>query len=269
MAPMWYPRRVTGPSNRERQIRSLAMNVPHRLLWVSFVAGLTVASVIFVIGYQLLFPALCAIDGMVWAAWAQVVAILLVGVVAGGIAYGQFKTLRETLLLSIKTTRFSTKTTKMQNAIALGNEVYQKMTIGGVEISPMDATGEIHKTRYAPGALQTFRKAYGKILNNEAMPGDELDAERVSYAIAAVNNYFGGMHLILKTGTVDKDFILDRFSRLCLEAYTDVVELAAPPPREEFYEMARASYGYMKARGQTAVAPPEPYTITYLRSENS
>ena len=229
---------------------------------LSFVAGLAVAVITFAAGYQLLFPALCAVDGMLWAAWAQVIVIAVTAAFAGIIAFGQLKTLQQTQALSIKTT-------KVQNAMVLISQIYKKIAIGrDVKISPMEATGEIHEVRHAPGAMERFRAAYGRIVFREVARGAEPDAERVSYEIAVVNNYFGGMHVLLQTDTFDNDVILDRSSRLCLDTYNEVVELHARPPREEFYQMAKASYSYMKARGQNPVAPPDPYSVKYIRPEN-
>ncbi len=120
----------------------------------------------------------------------------------------------------------------------------------------MDATVLMAKTVRVPEKRAEFSRA-----REEMRAGAEPDSipayERVSAAIAAVNNYFGGLALLLRKGLVDRDFILNRFAALALRSYEDQLELDIRPPRAEFYEMAQASYEYLRGLGFEDVAPPQ------------
>jgi hypothetical protein len=53
---------------------------------LSFSAGMLVAFLLFIIGYRLVFPALCAEDGMLWAAWGQVIVVAVAAALAAYLA---------------------------------------------------------------------------------------------------------------------------------------------------------------------------------------
>lgn len=64
-------------------------------LLASFVAGGVVVVALCAATYQLIFPSLCAMNGAVWAAWAQVMAVVLTGFVAVSVAWTQLQKFNE------------------------------------------------------------------------------------------------------------------------------------------------------------------------------
>src|ERR1700722_5799336 len=103
-----FPRKSARP-RAARALAATSRTMSDSLLknLLSFVAGLAVAILIFVAGYRVLSPTLPAINGILWAAWAQVIAIAVAAGLAAVIAFGQLKALQQTL-------EFSTKTTKVK-----------------------------------------------------------------------------------------------------------------------------------------------------------
>jgi len=64
---------------------------PWLRLAICFVVGAVVTFVVFAAGHQVIFSALCAIDGTLWAAWAQVLAISLTGGIGVTVAWVQLQ----------------------------------------------------------------------------------------------------------------------------------------------------------------------------------
>jgi hypothetical protein len=182
--------------------------------------------------------AFCTVNGMLWAAWAQVLAIAGTGVAA------------------VASILFAARAEKMRNSIRATEGVYGEMSLNEYKITPMDGTVLIAKT------LRVNDKRHAYFSARDAMrAGAEPDSiphyERVSAAVAAVNNYFGGLAILLEKHLVDRDFILNRFASIALRTYHDQFELDIRPPRAEFYRMAQASYAYLKGLGYEDVEPPE------------
>lgn len=181
--------------------------------------------------------AFCAVNGTLWAAWAQVVVIAGTGAVAVVAIFA------------------SARAEKMRNSIRAIDGVHKEMSLNELRVTPMDATVLMAKTLLDSKKRAEFFKARDEIRGG-AEPDSIQAYERVSAAIAAANNYFGGLALLLEKGLVDRDFILNRFSNLALQAYHHQVELDIRQPRAEFFAMARASYEYLKELGYNDVTPP-------------
>jgi hypothetical protein len=186
--------------------------------------------------------ALCSVNGVLWATWAQVAAIAGTGVVA-------------TVAI-----RFAARAEKMRNSIRAISEVYDAMSLNENSLTPMDATVLVAKTLRVAARRAEFYHAQAEMQAGRAEPDSFPEYERVSAAIAAINNYFGGLAILLEKGVIDKDLILNRFSTVALRAYHDQDELEIRQPRVEFVRMAQMSYDYLVGLGDKTVKPPQPLT---------
>jgi len=65
------------------------------------IVGFALAFVLFAAGHQLIYPALCAIDGTLWATWAQALFILLSGVAATWVVFYQLGRLADSERLKL------------------------------------------------------------------------------------------------------------------------------------------------------------------------
>jgi hypothetical protein len=190
------------------------MSLTRRSFWsrvtIAGALGFVLAAVVFMAGHQVIYPALCTIDGTVWAAWAQVAALILVGGAATWTAFYQLNRFNDN-------ERFKT-------TLALLDDFEKtKRSILFGEMTPHEATSVTMQIGLSAETLAAFSADSNlfKGKSREEVVGNP-DGERYyrcSNAAIMVSNYFSKVGTLVKRNAVDRDLLFKPLGVMIQQAY--------------------------------------------------
>lgn len=220
IAGAWAGRRIEYGMREART----ALRGPLVAMLASLVGGGVVALALCAALYQLIFPSLCAINGELWAAWAQVVAIALTGSAAVWVAWTQLRKFNENE--RAKTTvkylqLYSSSTTEIPNTVSLTPEA----AVAYIEGLLSDDT-ILSRVRAVAARMNGLPSPLAAVT-------PELEQEYVDYfaAFSVAANFFSKTAGLAREGLIDGRLFLDFYAIQVVTLWRFIQKFADVDPR--------------------------------------